>query len=202
MTFAILDLPPEIFLQILDYLKDEDSFAAALGFRSLSLSCHALHNFIDAYVSKSEHSVLDIEGVAEKWQVPSGLNVYCRWMARICFLCQNRNRDDDREVFTGMFLCQACEAFHCPKISKDVFEQRYAFYSSDDIPKLEWRERSARLVCKIDDVRKLYDENVIKVIHPDYCSDRQLLEEGSFFQGISVDTYPPDIGLKMRAFVT
>jgi hypothetical protein len=181
MTSAILELPPEIFFDILALLQDEWSFAAALGIRSLSLSCHALYDFIGSYVSDTTDSTLD-ERIEGKWQVKGGLNVYCRRMAEICFLCNNRARSEE-ELFTGMLLCQACEAFHCQKISMETFKEHYEFYFPEDIRKLEWRKRkhTNTFVCQIDEVRKFHDENVIKARRPRHFSNTKLLEEFSFF---------------------
>jgi hypothetical protein len=194
MSSAILNVPPEIFFQILGVLEQEKSFSSALNLLNLSLSCRAFHHVIKSYVSGSPASRLD-QQVREKWKVAwSGMSLYCRRVANICFLCNLRARhhDGNGELFTGMCLCQACEACRCPKISREIFDEYYEFSSPGDVGKLEWRRWKDKWLCQIDDVRKLIDMEVIKCTRPVDLYSENFLQKLSIFYFEKLDPCTSD----------
>jgi hypothetical protein len=133
----MLTLPPLVMLEILDWVAVPDgSSASALPLLNLALSCRGLFNLVNFWlreVRRADFEIFDSQSpdVCASLQPFSPLSRLCRRFGGICAYCNNRARHSlNGEIFTGLQLCHACEAFKFPKISEHGL--RYTYIIAND----------------------------------------------------------------------
>jgi hypothetical protein len=117
--------PPELYILLLECLKHKDKTArrshAILHISLLSRSHHELVNRWAAGVEKNR--ILKIRELEASGETPltstnsqrTSLSILCKRLARICVVCNCRIETTER--FSGLDLCQICDAFFFPKVS-------------------------------------------------------------------------------------
>ena len=158
-----ITLPPELLTDILaDVVENytgQPAFCspAAYHLYDLATACRIFYVLIDAMAARKEDVRNDIEHLEKIKSAPSSycsslafspLLVLCRRIGWICSFCNNRSRryadGPQGEIYTGLPVCQACEAFILPKISHNVVETDYHV----------WRKGGAALQNLREDVWK------------------------------------------------
>lgn len=177
-----LELPVEIWLQILDWLDlSNGTRNVALPLLNLSLTSHAFHHLVVNWLwtggRRDDISHLESKVSEAVWKVlasKTALSRFSKQLGNICELCNNRARHSSTgELFTGLRLCHACEAFSFPKMS--IRKCRGEFYITD----LGWRrlalsERKSieaffnpqQSLVKWDQISDLIASKYISVIPP------------------------------------
>jgi hypothetical protein len=128
--------PPEIYLLIAEgFLHSRDqSTRGGVALLHLAMSSRSTKALLDTWAAtrfqREMRSVQKIHFLAYKPEVketicPSlqPLEMACRIAGGKCSFCHNRQ--DHREIFTGVPICQSCDAFWTPKISMDRFAELY-----------------------------------------------------------------------------
>jgi hypothetical protein len=128
--------PPEIYLLVADgFLHSTDhSTRGGTALLHLAMSSRPMKSLLDRWAAtrfqREKRSIEKVVFLAYKHGVremigPSlqPLELACRIAGGICSFCHNRQ--DHREIFTGVPICQSCDAFWTPKISMDRFAELY-----------------------------------------------------------------------------
>jgi hypothetical protein len=130
----ILDFPTELLIHIFFFLRhaaeEAPSPGGCLGFVNLAQTCRlcyalakdSLRDCSDLLLTeeKKAHITLELgEWKAKHWMKTfTPIAAWARRVGRICSFCPNRARHSIHgEAFTGLTVCQVCEAMLLPKVS-------------------------------------------------------------------------------------
>lgn len=129
-----LHLPTELLIDIFSYLRrgaeEAPSPGGCLDFVNLAQTCRRCYALAEDSVRKypdllltekqKAHITLELgERKAKEWMKSfTSIAAWARRVGKICSFCSNRARHSiDGEAFTGLTVCQVCEALLLPKIS-------------------------------------------------------------------------------------
>ena len=125
--------PPELYLLLLECLNYNDETAkCSLAILNLSLLSRSHHELVSRWVSWIGEAdcrpILQHEADGNipptKDKLPrTHLALHCKRLAAICAVYNCRK--ETNELFTGIPLCQACDAFYFPKITAMRFNELF-----------------------------------------------------------------------------
>jgi hypothetical protein len=119
--------PAEIYLLIAEALQTncnkDETIRSGLAVLNLAASSRSHYTLISRWASpiaqpdliKLRKVLDDSQRYAPSQTLGSPLSVLCRRISRVCAFCADRS--DHTEIFSGLQICKACDAFLTPKVS-------------------------------------------------------------------------------------
>jgi hypothetical protein len=125
--------PPELYLLLLECLNCIDETAqGSVAILGVSLLSHSHYELVTSWVSRvAEEEILTMKELESKGNMPPTRNerprtclaIFCKKLSGICAVCNCRK--ETHELFTGIQLCQTCDALFFPKISLTRFNELF-----------------------------------------------------------------------------